>query len=255
MQVVLKANGVLLEEADVEVVSGVAALQVASHVHVVVAHDAADEVRGGYALGALGGEKLVLRLEGRVDVVGAVGRVGQVVVSDQVDLVHGEELVRYGPRRVRDDLVHVAAVAQRLVALYFVHDRAALLQMSQLVVANAHNQVRVRTQILGLHELLFICIDDKTRRVYHHKCIINNNDKIKVLLLLLGLLERGRCGTCRRCRRRRRAPCAAPCRVWPRPDRCARCSRTRFARLLPLCRSETERALCSSKHVSTKQKI
>ena len=44
-----------VDEADVELLGGVAPLQVASHVHVVVTHDARDDVGGGDPLGALGG--------------------------------------------------------------------------------------------------------------------------------------------------------------------------------------------------------
>ena len=51
-------------EADVELFCSVAALQVASHVHVVVADDACDDVRGGDALRPLGGRKHACRHKG-----------------------------------------------------------------------------------------------------------------------------------------------------------------------------------------------
>lgn len=46
-----------IDEADVELLGSVSSLQVASHVHVLIADDARDDVRGGDALCPLGGSE------------------------------------------------------------------------------------------------------------------------------------------------------------------------------------------------------
>lgn len=53
-----------IDEADVELLGRVAALQVASHVHVIVADDARDDVRGGDSLCPLGRRKHACRHKG-----------------------------------------------------------------------------------------------------------------------------------------------------------------------------------------------
>lgn len=133
--------------------SGVATLQVTSHVDIVVTNNTTNQIGGRDALGALSGQKFALSLERRVDVLMALSGIGYIVVCHEIDLVLAQKLVGEGPGRVGNHLVHVATMTNGFVPLEFVHDRAALLAIGQLVIAHANDQVGVGQKVFGLHEL------------------------------------------------------------------------------------------------------
>jgi hypothetical protein len=76
-----------------------------------------------------------------VQVVAVVGHVGRRVLSDKVDFVFLHELVGDFPRRIADDLVHIATMADRLEALDVCHDRSTLQRVSHLVVACTDDEI------------------------------------------------------------------------------------------------------------------
>ena len=152
---VLKLVLLPLDKGDIKLLAGVAALQISPHVSVIIPHDPRHQVRCGHALGPLRGNEHSPGLHRRVHIHRAACGVRLVVMRHKINLVLGHKLVVQGPGRVDDDLVDVATVAQRLVALVLVHDGLALLGVGELVVAAAHHEVHLGLgeHVLGLHHL------------------------------------------------------------------------------------------------------
>jgi hypothetical protein len=100
-------------------------------------------------------DKAPFLLDVPVQIVTIGGHVRRRVLSHEVDLVLFHELVGDLPRRVADDLVHIATVADRLKALDVCHHRPALERVCDFIVAGTNNKIdlRVGENVLGLHHL------------------------------------------------------------------------------------------------------
>lgn len=168
----LEVELILLEPANVELLAGGAALELAGNVLFVVANDSTagreyscdmesmvdrglpcNKASGAHSLGSLSDEELAGGLDRLVDVVALVGAVGKVVVSNIVEVVLLEEFGGDNPRAVLDDLIDPFTMSQGLGALLARHDGQALALVCLVVAGNANNQGGVGESLLGLFKL------------------------------------------------------------------------------------------------------
>ena len=89
-------------------------------------------------------------LDFRVYVVRAFARVRYFIVRHVVDVVFSEEVNGNDPGTRTDHLVDPPAVLEDFHSFLFVHHDLAFLLNGLFVATHAHDQVRVREQLLGL---------------------------------------------------------------------------------------------------------
>ena len=164
----LEVHLVLLEPADVELLSRSSTLELSRNVLFVVANDSmpelarspllvspyspCDKTRCADTLSSLSDKELASRLDRLVDVITLVSAVGEVIVSNVVELVFLKKLGGDDPRAVLDHFVDPFAVSNGFGSLAARHDRQALAPMCFLIASDADNEHRVRESLLGLLE-------------------------------------------------------------------------------------------------------
>ena len=149
-----------LDKANVQLLGGVASLEVTAEVSVIVPNDASNDVRSGHALCPLCRYKHAIFFEWLVDIVCVTSVVGDVVMCNKVNLqstnhrqtVNARLVTGLGlgvtypvllhelhgnlPGGVGNDLINIAAVPNQLTALLCVHHRLTLASVSEFIIAH-----------------------------------------------------------------------------------------------------------------------
>ena len=149
---------VLLQPTNVEFLPARASLQLPRDVLLVVANDLRDDACRAHTFCALCYEELTLFLDGLVDVV-ALGRtIGNVIVSDVVDLVLGQETGRDNPRTVLDDLVNPTTMTDGLGTFACRKYSETFATMCFVVASHADDEVGIGERVLCLFELAHVAV-------------------------------------------------------------------------------------------------
>jgi hypothetical protein len=169
---------VLLEPRNIELLASSAALELTRNILFVVSNNPAhmqvsscsvqmcvvqfllcDDSSGADTLGTLSDQEHALFLDRLVDVITLVGAVGNVVVSDIVNLVLLEELDIDNPGTVFYDLVDPFAMSHCLGALLSAQDCQALATVGLFVTGDTDEKMDVGEGGFGLLELAHVSVD------------------------------------------------------------------------------------------------
>lgn len=109
--------------------------------------------RGGHVIGATGGDETAVALDEGVDILGAGGDVGRIVVGDIVDLVPGDEVRGDDPGTTLDDLIDPSTVPNRFGTLPGRETGQGLVLVAILVRRHTNDELHVRKGEFRLAQL------------------------------------------------------------------------------------------------------